>query len=407
MADRGASVPLETAPLDAPKATGLIPPYGVVACSVVFFWSISVRSLLYTVMPTIAADLQLSSSVGGIAIATMLLGYCAGSWFAGWLPGRRKGRILAGILLSLPGAALFSVAGSLWVLLGAALLVGLGVGIYLPLGLALIVDAGGEGRRAYYMAIHELAATLASFSGSSYVAIILSRTDWRGSILLWIAVGVMALLIFVPVQDRDGKAARHGPSEPLPKGRLLVYSLVAYSVGTMLVMGLISVLPLIMVRGWGIDQAHAASVVGYTRLAGLVGVVAVGLFADRWGHSRVLIGLLSLCLVGGVAMSLDGYGPLFVGGMLLVAAGAAGNIGLLPLVIAEAFLPSQRERVLSVAGGVGGILGMVASPALFGVLLDAGLPSGPILVAAAGAFLAILATAGIAAHRISAGVRSA
>lgn len=93
----------------SPREAGLIPPYAVIACSVVFFWSISIRAIIYTVMPTIAADLQLSSAMAGLVIAAMLLGYCVGSWWAGWLPFDRKNRIVAGVLLSVVGAALFGV----------------------------------------------------------------------------------------------------------------------------------------------------------------------------------------------------------------------------------------------------------------------------------------------------------
>lgn len=376
-------------------SAGLLPPYAVIACSVVFYWSISVRALIYTLMPAVAADLGISSATAGVAIAGMLLGYCAGSWIAGWLPGSRKSRILAGVLLSLPSAALVSIAGNVWMLLAAALMVGFGVGIYIPLGLALIVDVG-RGRAAGYMAFHEFSATLASFSGSAAVAVLLVWFDWHGSILLWCAVGVLATLVFLPVRDERGQARRRGAAESIPVDPLLAYSTFAYGVGTVLVMGLISVLPLIMVRGWGLEQAHAASVVGNTRLAGLVGVAAVGLVADRWGHRRVLVALLMLSMVGCLAMSVGGYGPLFVPGMLLLAAGAAGSITLLPLVIAEAYPRGQRERALAVAGGFGGLLGLAAAPAFFGFLLDAGTAEGPVLISSLLALLAVLATLRIA-----------
>ncbi|MHB8993506.1 MAG: MFS transporter [Chloroflexota bacterium] len=384
----------------SPREAGLIPPYAVIACSVVFFWSISIRAIIYTVMPTIAADLQLSSAMAGLVIAAMLLGYCVGSWWAGWLPFDRKNRIVAGVLLSVVGAALFAVAGHLLVLLGAGFLVGLGVGIYLPLGLALLVEVGGSRRQAYYLSVHELAATLGSYSGSASVALILLWTDWHGSVLAWCAIGVVALLAMILVKDPGGeKRHRESSHQKVGLDRTLVFSVISYGVGTILVMGLVSMLPLILVRAWGLEQAAAASVVGNTRLAGLVGVIVAGLVADRWGHARVLFGLQLLCVIGGVAMSLDGYGPLFQAGLMVLAAGASGNITLVPVVVTGAYPPAQRERAMAVSSGVGGFLGMVAAPALFGVLLDLGLGSGPIVVATAAAVAMILATNRIAAYR--------
>ncbi len=380
---------------------GLIPPYSVIACSVVFFWSISIRAIVYTVMPTIAADLQLSSSVAGLAIALMLLGYCVGSWAAGWLPISRKRRILAGVLLSILGASLFGMAGGLSILLLAGLLVGLGVGVYLPLGLALLVEVGGSTRRAYYLAVHEVAATVGSFSGSAALALILLWTDWHGSLLLWCGVGVLALIGFLLVKDPGGEMGHRSGSQRVELNVALVNSTVSYGVGTMLVMGLVSMLPLIMVRAWGLDQTAAATVVGNTRLAGLVGVLIAGLIADRWGHGRVLLALQLLCLIGAVAMSLDGFGLLFETGMMVLAAGASGNITLVPVVVTAAFPPAQRERAMAIASGVGGFLGMVAAPALFGFLLDLGLGTGPLIVAAAATVAMILAT-----NRISSGLRA-
>ena len=375
-----------------------LPPYAVIACSVVFFWSISIRALIYTLMPAIATELQLSSSVAGIVIATMLLGYSGGSWLAGWLPGSLKARIMGGVALSLPAAAVVSGASNVVVLVCAALLVGFGVGIYIPLGLALLVEVGSRGRKAYYMAFHEGAATLASFCGSLFVAVMLAWTDWRASVLAWCAVGVLALVAFaaVPVRVR-AHTGRSGP-ESVPLGLPLVYSSFAYAAGTIMVFGLISVLPLILVRGWGLGQTDAASVVGYTRLAGLIGVLAVALEGDRLGHTRVTLCLQTLSLIGAVAMSLDGYGLTFLVGMMVLAAGATGTITTLPLVIAGAYLGEQRERAMAVASGVGGLLGMVAAPALFGAFVDAQMATGPIVFAAMATLLAILATCRIPAR---------
>lgn len=370
--------------LAKPASRAPFPPYVVLACSLVFFWSISVRALVYTVMPTIASNLRLTSSAAGAVVATMLLGYCAGGWASGWLPGSRKARILVGVAISLPATAAFSQVSAFFPSLVASLALGLGIGLYLPLGMALLVDAGRGGRSAAYMSVHELAATLGSFSGSAAVALLLAWTDWHGAILGWSALGVLAVVAFMFVQDPEGdRHRRRAAREPVPFDLRLLCGIFVYGTGTMLVMGLVSMLALIMVRAWGIDQVQAASVLGYSRLAGLIGVAVVGFLAERWGHSRVLLMLQGVALTGLVIMSLDGFGPLFVGGVLLLAVGASGYITLIPVVVAESFPVAQRERVMAYSTGPGGIFGIVAAPALFGVMLDAGLASGPIVVAAA------------------------
>lgn len=378
---------------------GLLPPYGVLACSAVFFWSLSVRALIYTLMPTIAADLRLSSSLAGTALAGLLLGNSMGNWVAGWLPGSRKRRVMVAILVSLPVAVLMSAVHDFWALLVASAALGLSLGIYLPLGLSLVVEAGGADRKARYISVHETGATLASFSGSVFVALSLPWTDWRTSVLLWCGVGVISLVAFARVPDRDGSTSRWQGFHRLPLDRRLLYSCVSFVASTMLLAGLVSVLPLIMVRAWGVDPTHAASVVGYTRLGGLVGVAVAGVWADRRGHGTVLRALLLLGLAGCLAMSLDGYGPLFLAGMAATAAGAGGIVTVLPAVVAEAYPVGQRDRALGTSIGVGGLVGSVASPPLFGFLLDAGLPTGPLVVAAATTLLGIVATGRLATRR--------
>ena len=381
--------PQEVARNFAGRDGGLVPPFAVVACCVVFFWSLSIRSLIYTVMPTVSADLGLSASAVGIVIAALLCAYCFGSWIAGWMPGSRKSKILWGVGSSALGGVLYSLSPSYPMLLAAAPVVGLGVGLYLPLGLGILVDLGGK---ASYMVEHEVAASLGNFAGAMFVALALAWAGWHGSILAWCGVGALAFIAFTRVQDSPSSTAQRSTDQRVALGRTLVYSVVSYAATTILLVGLISVLPLILVKAWGLSQSEAASVVGYTRLASLLGVAFVGLTARRWGSTRTTVALQVVGLLGCVAMSLDGFSPLFVIGVIVVAAGASGSVTLLPLVIAGGFRPAQRDRAMAMSTGVGGFLGMAVAPAIFGALLDAGLPSGPMLLSAAGMLAAIPAT---------------
>lgn len=375
-----------------PAGRGLLPPFVVFACSTVFFWSISFRFVLYNLMPVISADLGLSASMAGIVISGLLLGYTSGTWLAGWLPGSRKGRVLGGVMLTIPAVIAMSYSRELPVLLVSAATAGFGAGIYLPLGVSLIFEAGGRDRGARYMSVQEVFAALASFGGSAYVAVALLWMDWASALLAWCVVGVAAVIVFSRVRSEGESHRVRASAHPVPLGFTLAGSILANVAATILLAGLIGVLPLIMVNAWGVELASAASLIGYTRLAGLAGVVIAGLRADRWGHRRTLYAFQMVSLLGISTMAVAGYGPLFVAGLVAVAAGASGGITLLPIVIASAFSPQQRERALATTSGVGGLIGMVVSPALFGVMLDVGWVIGPMVVSAGAALLAIVAT---------------
>lgn len=367
-------------------------PYALLACSAIFFWSISIRAVVYTVMPAVAADLGLSSSVAGLVISALLLGYTLASSSAGWLPGSVKTRVLVGMAFSLPCVVLFALAPSLLLLFVGAALTGLGIGVYLPLGLTVVVEMGGANRKALYLSIHEVAATLASFGGSAFVAAGLSVTGWRETVLAWCIVCVLALLAFSFARIGGVKRAERRRAGAIGLSRVLVLGTVAYGIGMVLIGGLISVLPLIMVRGWGLDQSYAASIVANTRLAGLLGVAAAGLLADRFGYQRILLVLQLLTVVGTAVMSVVGPGDSFLWATAVLAVGASGNIVLIPVAVTSAFLPVQRERAMAVCAGVGGLTGMVLAPAFFGVLVDAGLPAAPMILASVGAVGMIVAT---------------
>src|SRR2546423_1277533 len=107
-------------------------PYAVIACPIVFFWSISIRTVFYTLLPAIALQFALSNAEGASLASVMQLGYCAGLFGAGWLPGTRPQRIVAGIVLSLVGVVILWAASAVPVIAAGAITIGLGLGCYLP-----------------------------------------------------------------------------------------------------------------------------------------------------------------------------------------------------------------------------------------------------------------------------------
>jgi MFS family permease len=203
------------------------------------------------------------------------------------------------------------VALDVWTLIGACVLVGLGVGVYRPLGLSILIAAGGTTRKARYIAVHETAAALASFAGAAFIGVSLGWFGWRTALLLFCVVGVVALLVFTRLQDRESRMMA-GTREPVPIDRTLAFSCIAFTACNMMNAGLISVLPLIMVRAWAIDPGYAAWTLGWAKLANMAGVLVAGARADTWGQGRVLRWSQILTIAGCLAMSVGGFGPSFL-----------------------------------------------------------------------------------------------
>jgi len=366
-------------------------PYAVVACAVLFLWVISLRTYLATVLPTIAADLDLSVGLAGALISVLALGYCLAVWGVGFLPGSRKRRVLLGALFSLACAVAIALAPGPAAIFAAFLATGLGLGCYLPLGLAIIVEVSPPGRQARNMTLHELMATAGFVSGSGYVALALPALTWRQATLVWLLVGVVGCIAFALLRDAPQAARpRHAGEGTLRLNGTLLACVAVLAIAQLLVSGLGAVLPLIMVEVWRVGQGETAVVLGAARLAGPIGIAVAGLYGDRLGPAnltRVFFLLALACMAG---LTLLAYGPALIATIFAMNVAASGGIMLASLAVAQVYRGPGRERALSVTSGVSGLLGMVAAPALFGYIVEQGLGQAPFVLMAIGLALASL-----------------
>ena len=356
-------------------------PYAVIACTIVFFWVISLRAYLFTVLPTIAADLGLSPSAAGALIGLVSLGYCAALWSAGFLPGKCRRVIVAGMaasVIALLGVALSPGPAALY---AAATVAGLGSGVYLPLGLAIVVGVSRPGRRSRNMSVHELASTAGSFCGAAFVALALPLLTWREATAVWSLVGVLGCVAMLFLRTDPIVQPRLGSGPRLRLDGVLAAAIAVFATCQLILTGLTSALPLILVNGWGVAQGEAAAAISWTRLAGLLGIGVVGALGDRWRPATAVRLSFGLAALSTAAMAVLPFGlPFIVAAFILTAAGTAAVI-LISVVVAQAFPEELRSRSLSLTNGSAGVMGLAVLPAVFGSFVDNGLPTAPFVVA--------------------------
>lgn len=363
-------------------------PYPILACSVVFFWIISFRAYLFTVLPTIAADLGLTPAAAGLLVGATSLAYCLVVWGTGFIPARRQRLILVGTLLSTLGMVGVAAAPSPFVLYVAAVVAGAAAGVYLPLGLALIVDASAPNRRSRYMGLHEMMATTGYFAGAGFVALALPALSWREATLAWTAVGFLAWVGVLFLRDESESRPAANTPGGLAVDATLLAAVVVFAVCQLLISGLISVLPLIMVEGWGVPQSEAAAVTSWSRLAGAAGIALAGGFGDRWRLAPATRAFFLLAAASTATMAVAPYGALFVGAVFVLAAAASGSIVLVSVLVAQAYPVRLRSRALGVSNGSAGVLALAVLPAVFGGFVDLGFPSAAFVVSAVASLLA-------------------
>ncbi len=364
-------------------------PYAVIACSIIFFWVISLRAYLFTVLPTIAAELGILAGAAGMIIAATSFGYTLAMWSAGFLPGRPRRVIFLGIGVSILAMVGVGLAPGLWPLFLFSVVAGVGSGVYLPLGLAIIVGASRPERRARSMSLHEVAASAGYFAGAGFVAVSLPLMSWREATLLWCLVGVLGLISLYFM--RSDPLIRHSEAPPqrLQFDRRLLASMIVFGACQVILTGLISVLPLLLVDGWGIEQTEVAAVISWSRLAGFVGIALAGLSSGRLrAKLAVQLFLLVAALCTGAMIVLP-YGPGFVVAIYVLSVAASGAIVLVSVVVAEAYQASARTRALSIGMGFSGLLALAVLPAVFGWLIELQQLRAPFLITTAFSTLAL------------------
>lgn len=348
----------------------------VVACSVMFFWSVSFRSLFFSLVPEIAGEFNLSPTQSGFLVSSFFSGYVIAVWTAGYVPGSRRFTIATGFGLSILAILVFYMMKSPTLLYLFGPVGAFGVGLYLPRGLALLSEFSTSRTRGRNMSIHEIAANLALMLGPLFAGFGISQFGWRNTYLSWGSIGLLTIALLAVVKEFGSpptvvKGAR-GDSSLLGvifRGKFLLLVIVFTSI-FLLIMGFVSVLPILMVEAWGVDSSHAASFVGATRFVAVLGLFFSGPLSDHFGRKPVFLAVMSVALVFMGLMTIGGPGISFTISIIAMTAAAGGATPVLYAALAEYYPDAVREKAMGLVSGTASFFSQVGFPALLGFLID-------------------------------------
>lgn len=361
--------------------------YTMLACFFTFMWSQFIRAIFFSVVPVAAKEWGLTPVEAGTLLSFSFFGYSGAVWLSGFLPGKRKHVIAIGGGISLAALILMQVTAGYWAMLPLAALMSAGAGLYLPRGVSLVSDASTLANKARNMSLHELAAMVGIMVGPLYASLAIKHLYWKDALLSGAAFTVFCVALVLMIQESaTGATARQSAARVPIDRKLFAFALTIGSAFVMLA-GLISVFPLLMVQKFLVDPSFAASYVGFTRILGLGGPVLSGILANRLGPHRSLYLMLGVCGVCLVVMSVSGFNLGFTAALLLMTLIAAGTTPLLYGMVAEAYLPEQKDRAFSLVLGLAQFFGMVGAPMVFGYLIGQ-FPAGVTFAVAAAAVFA-------------------
>ncbi len=286
-------------------------------------------------------------------------------------------------------ALLVASLGYGWAIFAAAFMLGLGYGPTPPAGSRMLAATAPSAHRSLIFSIKQAGAPLGGAFAGFIAAPVALAYGWPIALLVALSAGVLAILVVQPLRrDFDAgrdraqpigfrdilapsaiaaplAALRHSPM--LPRVTLLSVSF-AISQGC-----LFSFTVTWLVESRGLGLVTAGSLFAAMQIAGVIGRILLGWFADHTG--RALMNLVVQGLIGGMAiMTLAwlpadyGFWPLLLLCVLSGFFGASWN----GISLAEVARLAPPGRVADATAGstIFIFLGYVAGPSLFATLVS-------------------------------------
>jgi predicted MFS family arabinose efflux permease len=266
----------------APSGRTSGPHWGVFAVlCLAYFVTTTGEQMLSPLFPTVADDLGLSVTQGGIAFA-VLTGSIAVTNLVGGAAMRRHPAVTLLRLAAVAGVAggvLNALAQNYATLLAGQALLGVAAGLFFPAGLQGVGVAAGPGKRGFAMGIFGVSFSL-GLTAAAALGAIGAGLGWRTP--FWIAAGLFVVAGLTTVWTDFGPTVTSG------RGSIpwrLVLSLPTYVgiIASVLQYGAVPFLTTYAVERWGISAAAAATVLIVGRLISIVAKIVSGLSADRIG----------------------------------------------------------------------------------------------------------------------------
>ncbi len=324
-------------------------------------------------LPFLIAERGLTyAAAGGVVLAATFLSSLIQP-VLGHLSDRRPLPFLIplGVLAAGGGLALAGAVTSYPATIAAILVSGAGVAAFHPESARYANYASG-GRRATGMSVFSVGGNLGIALGPAAVAALAGLGGVAG--LVWLAVPacLMAGLLFRELPRlRPLRPAPAAPSLDPDAGGVQWSAFARLSlvivIRSLFSFGLVSFVPLYLVRVRGLPKGEAALAVTVMLLSGALATLAGGRLADRFGRRAVLIGFL-LPLAPLLGLFLRAPGLFSFACLALLGAGTVGTYSV-AVVMGQEYLPGREGIAGGVTMGLAIGLGGAGVP-LLGALAD-------------------------------------
>ncbi|MFO7784544.1 MAG: MFS transporter [Desulfatiglandales bacterium] len=259
-----------------------------------FFLGFIARVVFSPLLPSIEESLGLSHAEAGGLFFMVAAGFFCGQMGAGFINSRLQHRGALIVSAAAVGAALLPfvlVARSLAGIRLLMFLVGIAAGIHVPSAIATITASVQRSDWGKALGIHQTAPNLSFVMAPMLAELFMRKYDWS---VLPTTIGVVSLVSAI-LFARLGKGGEFYGSSPRPEivGELLRNRsywamILLFCLGIGGGIGVYAMLPLFLIKEAGMTSVMANTLLGLSRVSGLVMPFASGLIMDRIGEKRAI-----------------------------------------------------------------------------------------------------------------------
>jgi len=259
----------------------------------IFYLTFVSRVVLAPLLPVIEADLGLGHGEAGFLFLFIAVGYGAGLLGSGFVSSLLNHRrtILLSILMVGVAMLLISWSSSFKGMHCGLVLLGIFAGFYLPSGLATLTNLISKEHWGKAIAIHELAPNLGFVTAPLLSEALLKIFSWRQALAALgvgaLLMGVLFLLVGRGGTDRGDRPRLTSMNKiVLNPSFWVMTAMFTISIGSSI--GVYTMLPLFLVSELAMDRGWANTLIGLSRVFGIVILFFSGMITDRVGPKRAL-----------------------------------------------------------------------------------------------------------------------
>ncbi|MGE5253834.1 MAG: MFS transporter [Planctomycetaceae bacterium] len=343
----------------------------IVLLTGVFYLNFTSRVLLAPLLPVIEQDLGLGHGEAGSLFLHIAFGYGAGLAASGFVSSRLTHRLTILVSIFMAGMAFVVISrlDSVGAMRMGLVVVGLFAALYIPSGIATITGVARQEHWGRALAIHELGPNLGFITVPWLAEGLLHFYTWRGTLAVLGAASIFMGVLYLFA----GKGGRERGTPPNGRsmGRILsnpaywvMVSFFVISIGS--TVGLYTMIPLFLVNEMGMERTMANTLIGFSRVFGIVVLFLSGFITDRFGPKKAMAAFL---MTTGVLTVLFGAFRHPAGTVVLMFLQAASSACLFPVgftIISLVFPGPLRGVAVSLVMVVGFLLGGGVVPSALG-----------------------------------------